>query len=47
MTFFLAGYAVVWAVVFVYTLMIKIGQRKLEQELTLLEELVHRQNKAS
>ena len=43
MTFFLAGYIVVWAVVFLYTIAIKKGQDKLEQELALLEELVERQ----
>lgn len=40
MTFFAAGYIIVWAVVFLYTVFIHKKQTKLEQELTILEELV-------
>ena len=37
MTFFVAGYAVVWALVFLYIGFIHRKQSKLEQEVTLLE----------
>lgn len=42
MTFFVAGYAVVWALVFLYIWFIHRKQSKLEQEVTLLEELVQK-----
>ncbi len=42
MAFFLAGYTVVWALVFVYTALIANKQRKLERELSVLEELAQR-----
>jgi CcmD family protein len=44
MTFFLAGYIIIWAAIFLYTAAIKRGQDKLEQELSLLEELVQQQS---
>lgn len=40
MTFFAAGYIIVWALVLLYTVFIQQKQKKLEQELSLLEELV-------
>lgn len=43
MAFFVAGYLVVWALVFLYTSFLYNGQRKLEQELAFLEELVGKQ----
>ncbi|HHT41922.1 MAG TPA: CcmD family protein [Firmicutes bacterium] len=42
MTFFVAGYIIVWAVVFLYAAGIQRRQSKLEQELSVLEELVQK-----
>ncbi|NMB02159.1 MAG: CcmD family protein [Firmicutes bacterium] len=44
MSFFVAGYMIVWVLVLLYTMAIQKGQNKLEQELKVLEELVY--NKA-